>query len=47
MNLGEMWWLQDLADDCAADGVWEFMAVSSPLNIPGGVGSPPNAVAIK
>lgn len=47
MNLGEMWWLQDLADDCAADGVWEFMLVSSPLNIPGGVGSPPNAVAIK
>ncbi len=47
MNLGEMWWLQDLADDCAADGVWEFMVVSSPLNIPGGVGSPPNAVAIK
>lgn len=47
MNLGEMWWLQDLAEDCAADGVWEFMLVSSPLNLPGGVGSPPNAVAIK
>jgi len=47
MNLGEMWWLQDLADDCAADGVWEFLLVSAPLNLPGGVGSPANAVAIK
>ena len=47
MNLGEMWWLQDLVEDCAADGVWEFMLVSTPLNLPGGVGSPPNAVAVK
>ena len=47
MTLGEMWWLQDLAADCAADGVWEFLLVSTPLNLPGGIGSPANAVAIK
>jgi len=47
MNLGEMWQLDALADDCAADGVYEFMLTSAPLNITGGVGSPPNALAIK
>jgi kynurenine formamidase len=47
MALGELWWLQDLADDCAADGVWEAFFVSAPLNAPGGIGSTANAVAIK
>lgn len=47
LALGEMWALDDLAADCAADGVWEFMVVSSPMMLVGGVGSPANAVAIK
>ena len=47
MNLGELWRLDALAEDCAADGVYEFMVTSAPLNITGGVGSPPNALAIK
>ncbi len=47
MNLGEMWQLDALAEDCAADGVYEFLLTSAPLNITGGVGSPPNALAIK
>lgn len=47
MNLGEMWVLDALAADCAADGVYAFMLTSAPLNITGGVGSPPNALAIK
>ena len=47
MPMGELWYLEDLAADCAADGVYEFMLTSAPLNIPGGVGSPPNALAIK
>ncbi len=47
MPIGELWYLEDLAADCAADGVYEFMLTSAPLNIPGGVGSPPNALAIK
>jgi kynurenine formamidase len=47
MPIGELWWLDDLAADCAADGVCEFFFTSAPLNVPGGVGSPPNALAIK
>ena len=45
--IGELWDLEALAADCAGDGVYEFMLTSAPLNIPGGVGSPPNALAIK
>jgi kynurenine formamidase len=47
MPLGELWDLDELADECANDGVYEFMLVSVPLYIPGGVGSPANAYAIK
>jgi kynurenine formamidase len=47
MALGELWDLDELAVDCAADGVYEFMLVSAPLYLPGGVGSPANAYAIK
>ena len=37
----------DLAADCAADGRYEAFLVSAPFNAPGGIGSPPNAVAMK
>ena len=47
MPIGELWDLETLAEDCAADGVYEFMLVSAPLNVPGAVGSPINAYAIK
>ncbi|MBF6560379.1 MAG: cyclase family protein [Candidatus Binataceae bacterium] len=47
MPIGEMWDLESLADDCARDGRYDFFITSAPLNIPGGVGSPPNALAIK
>lgn len=47
LALGELWWLEDLAADCAADGVCEMFLTSAPLNAPGGIGSPPNALAIK
>jgi kynurenine formamidase len=47
MALGELWWLRDLAEDCSADGVYESFLVSAPMNAPGGIGSPANAVAIK
>ncbi len=45
--IGEFWFLEDLAADCAEDGVYECMLVAAPLNLPGGVGSPANAYAIK
>ena len=47
MPIGEMWDFERLADDCAADRRYSFFVTSAPLNIPGGVGSPPNALAIK
>jgi kynurenine formamidase len=47
MPIGEMWDLEMLAEDCAADRRYDFFLTSAPLNIPRGVGSPPNALAIK
>ncbi len=47
MPIGEMWNLEELAEECAADGRYDFFLTSAPLNVPGGVGSPPNALAIK
>jgi kynurenine formamidase len=45
--VGEIFDLEDLADDCAADGRYEFLFSAVPLPITGGVGSPVNPVAIK
>jgi hypothetical protein len=47
MALGELWWLDDLAADCAQDGTHECMVTSAPMNARGGIGSPPHALAIK
>jgi kynurenine formamidase len=47
LPLGEQFELAPLANDCAQDGRYEFMVVSAPLNVEGGIASPPNAVAIK
>ncbi|MFD5648731.1 cyclase family protein [Streptomyces sp. NPDC127039] len=45
--IGEMWDLDALAADCAADGVYEFWITAAPLPITGAVGSPVNPVAVK
>jgi len=45
--IGEIWWLEELAEDCAGDGRYEFFLAAQPLNITGAVGSPVNPVAIK
>jgi kynurenine formamidase len=47
LPLGELFALVPLAEDCARDKRYEFMLVSAPLNLEGGIASPPNAVAIK
>ncbi|MES2170320.1 MAG: cyclase family protein [Actinomycetota bacterium] len=47
LAMGEMFALEDLARDCAADGIYEFFFSAKPLNLVGGVGSPANAMAIK
>ena len=47
LPLGEMWDLEELATDCAADGVHEFLLVAAPLPVTGAVGAPVNPIAIK
>jgi kynurenine formamidase len=47
LSLGEMWDLDELAADCAADAVFEFFLSAAPLPITGAVGSPVNPLAIK
>jgi len=45
--IGEIWWLEELAADCAEDGRYAFFLAAQPLHIPGAVGSPLNPVAVK
>lgn len=45
--IGEMWDLDALAEDCAADGVYEFWLTAAPIPVTGAVGSPVNPVAVK
>jgi kynurenine formamidase len=47
MLLGELFVLEELAADCARDGVYEFFFAAPPLNFPRAVGSPINPLAIK
>ncbi|CAG8319033.1 unnamed protein product [Penicillium salamii] len=46
MPLGELWDLKALGEACRASKQYSFLLTSSPLNYPGAVGSPPNALAI-
>ncbi|HEY4631115.1 MAG TPA: cyclase family protein [Blastococcus sp.] len=45
--LGELWDLDALAADCAADGVYEFFLTAAPLPVTGAVGAPVNPIAVK
>lgn len=45
--LGELFRLGELAADCAAHGSYTCLFVAAPLNLPGGVASPANALAIR
>lgn len=47
MTLGEILDLDELAADCAADGVWEFLLTAPPIKFTNAVGSPINPLAIK
>lgn len=47
MTMGEIFNLQELADDCADDGTYEFLFVAPAIPITGAVGSPVNPLAIK
>ena len=45
--LGELLDLDELAADCASDGVWEFLLTAPPIKFTNAVGSPINPLAIK
>lgn len=47
MVVGELLELEDLSEDCASDGQYEFLTSLKPLRVPGGVGSPSNGYVIK
>jgi kynurenine formamidase len=47
ITMGEIFYVKELAEDCAADGVYEFFFCAPPMNVPGGCGSPINPQAIK
>jgi kynurenine formamidase len=47
MTMGEIFYVKELAEDCAADKVYEFMFVAPAIPITGAVGSPTNPLAIK
>jgi hypothetical protein len=46
MPLGELFSFDELASQCEAQGRWDFLFVSVPLNLPGAIGSPGNALAL-
>ncbi|KAF2487750.1 hypothetical protein BDY17DRAFT_243502 [Neohortaea acidophila] len=46
MPIGELFDLEKLGAHCKEVGKWSFFLVSQPTYVPGGVASPPNAVAI-
>ena len=45
--LNEILWLEDLADSCAADGIYDFLFSAAPLNVERGSGAPINPVIMK
>ncbi len=47
LTMGEIFYLEALSEDCAADGVYEFFFCGASLPITGGVGSPTNPMVIK
>jgi hypothetical protein len=47
MLLGEIFELDELAAECAADGRYDFMLAAGPLPIRGAVGGPVNPIAIR
>ncbi|CDH53734.1 cyclase protein [Lichtheimia corymbifera JMRC:FSU:9682] len=47
MPIGEMFYLEKLAEDCAKDGRYTCLFTSAPLNKYQGVATPPNALCMK
>ena len=46
MPIGELFDLEKLAEHCRKEKRWSFFVTSEVCNVPGGVASPPNILAI-
>jgi hypothetical protein len=46
MPIGELWDLEALSGECELQKRCSFLLTRAPLNIPGGIASPPNALAV-
>ncbi len=44
--IGELWDLEKLSLECVKHNRWSFFFTSAPLNVKGGIASPPCAIAI-
>jgi len=47
LTLGEIFFLEELAADCATDGRYAFLLVAPPLPVTRAVGTPINPYALK
>ncbi len=47
ISMGEIFDMEELAADCAEDGVYEFFFVAPPLPVTKPVGSPLAPIAVK
>jgi hypothetical protein len=47
LSVGEIFYLEELAEACVGDGRYEFFFVAPPLPITGASGSAVNPIAIK
>lgn len=47
ISMGEIFYVKELAEDCAEDRIYEFFFCAPPLHLPGGAGSPINPQAVK
>lgn len=45
LTIGELWWLEDLAAACAAQGRWEFFLAAAPLPVSNATGGAVNPIA--
>jgi kynurenine formamidase len=45
--IGEMWAPDELAEACAADGIYDFFLAAAPLPVTGAVGAPVNPIAVR
>ena len=46
MPIGELWGLDALSGECELQKRWSFFQTRAPLNVPGGIASPPNVLAV-